>query len=473
MAQQAVLSALNRFGLGGRPGDAAAMSDPRGWLLGQLRPAPTQAFAGLPGSPDYLVREQAYLAQARAGQAGNPPEPGPPADDVVMRFRDQFGADLQREFTQRFRQALSAPEGFAERLVRFWSNHFAVSVDKFAALLYAAPMEREAVRPNLAGSYADLLVEVTRHPAMLRYLDNAQSIGEGSAIARRRARQGQRLGLNENLAREILELHTLGVDGGYGQDDVLELARALTGWSTPAPIDQRVGARRLQREPLGRHGAVFRGVAHEPGARRVLGRRYAEDGAAQAEVILRDLAVHPATARHVSTKLARHFVADQPPPALVDDMAARWRATGGDLREVLRVLVGHPASWHAGARKFKTPDDFLLSALRAFAITELPQPRRVIGLLDRMGQPTFNPRSPAGFADTAEAWSGPDALLKRMQVAEALAAMLPRGVAPEARAAELLGPALDPETRRAVRGAESPGEGLAVMLASPAFQWRT
>lgn len=473
MASASAFTALNRFGLGARPGEAQSLGDPRGWLLAQLKPASREAFRGLPSSAEYLPRDLAYLARARAAQAAAD-APGAAADgDLVERFRDQFGADLQREHAARLRQALEADDGFAERLVRFWSNHFAVSVDKFAALLYAAPMEREAIRPRIAGRFADLLLDVTRHPAMLRYLDNAQSIGPGSPLAQRRARRGQSLGLNENLAREILELHTLGVDGGYGQSDVLELARALTGWSTPAPIDDRVGARRLQREPLGSHGAIFRGVAHEPGPRTVLGKRYPDDGIGQAEAILRDLALHPATARHVSGKIARHFVADAPPPDLVDAMARRWLATGGELGAVLQALVEHPLAWQPEARKFKTPDDFLLSALRAFEVRELPQPRRVVGLLDRMGQPPFRSRSPAGFADDAAAWSGADALLKRMQVAETLAGMVPRGLAPEARAIAVLGDGLDPETRRAIRGAESPGEGAAVLLASPAFQWRT
>ncbi|KFL35657.1 DUF1800 domain-containing protein [Arenimonas donghaensis] len=472
MTSETAFSALNRFGLGARPGEADGLGDARDWLLGQLRPGIPGSFSGLPGSRQYLAREQAYLARARTGRnAGDDGQE--PAVDAVAGFRQSFGADLQREYGTRLRHALATDQGFLERLVRFWSNHFAVSVDKFAALLYAAPMEREAIRPHLLGKFGDLLVSASQHPGMLRYLDNAQSIGERSPMAERRARRGQQLGLNENLAREILELHTLGVDGGYTQDDVRELARALTGWSTPAPLDERVSARRLQREPLGPHGAVFRGVAHEPGARVVLGKRYREAGADQAEAILRDLALHPSTARHLAGKLARHFVADDPPAALVDALAARYLDSGGDLGAMTRALVGHPLAWSASARKFKTPDDFLVSALRAFAITDVPDPRRVIGLLDRMGQPPFNPRSPAGFADDAGAWAGADGLFKRMQVAEVLAGMVPPGATPGARAQAVIGPRLDAETRRAMAGAESPAQGIAVLLASPAFQWRT
>ena len=468
------LSALNRFGIGARPDEAAALTDPESWLAGQLVSSSPGVFRALPGSADYLLREAAYLRQARGQRRqDDDSSPAPEGADVVMRFRDQFGASLRREHAVRLEHALTTPAGFAERVVRFWSNHFAVSMDKFAALLYAAPMEREAVRPAIAGRFEDLLLAVVRHPAMLRYLDNAQSIGEKAPITRRRAAAGRGIGLNENLAREVLELHTLGVDGGYTQDDVLELARALTGWSTPAPIDQRLGAARLQREPLGQHGAVFRGVAHEPGGRRVLGKRYPEGGAEQAEAILRDLARHPATARHLAGKFARHFVADEPPPALVDALAARFLATGGDLAEMGRALVGHPAAWAPEARKFKTPDDFLLSALRAFAIESVPEPRRIIGLLDRMGQPVFTPRSPAGYADTVAAWAGPDALFKRVQVAEALAELVPRSFSPVGQARALLGQGLDTETQRALLGAESPTQGFAVLLASPAFQWRS
>ncbi|MCY7355641.1 MAG: DUF1800 domain-containing protein [Lysobacter sp.] len=487
-------SAANRFGMGARPGELAQLRDPRDWLLAQLRidPAAPARFAGLPASSEYLRREAQFQRERfaelctrrqRADDASMTMEgQGRDArdDDVVEQFvstfRKSFGADLPAELAARYRQATMTEAGFSERLVRFWSNHFAISVDKRPATLYAAPMEREAIRPHVLGNFADLLLAVETHPGMLRYLDNAQSIGEGSTFATRGARGLQRrggnnpqpkrkLGLNENLAREILELHTLGVDGGYAQDDVTELARAITGWGTPLPRDYRDGGIAK--------AFVFRDIAHEPGARTLLGKRYAEGGLEQGRAMLADLAKHPSTAQHLAFKLARHFVADQPPPALVARMAKAYRDSDGHLPALYGVLIGSPEAWDTNARKFKTPDDFVVSALRATRVDGGAYPERIVGLLRQLGQPPFTPRSPAGFADTADDWSGPDALFKRVQVSQALAERVPTARLDLLQMAQdALGNGLDAETATALRRAESPQHGMALLLASPAFQWR-
>ena len=338
--------ALIRFGLGPRPGEAKAIGDPRGWLLAQIQQKPREpaaGFAALPSSLDYFGREIDYIKEAAADKKQRGDQPTPQAsptqataavlgsaDDPspagrkrkqpgqVQGFRKVFGADLLAEVRARYHWAISTEDGFHERLTHFWSNHFAVSLDKRAASLYVMPMEREAIRPNVGGRFEDMLLAVARHPAMLRYLDNVASVGDDSQAAQRlqqRAQQkGRKLGLNENLAREILELHTLGVDGGYSQSDVTEFARALTGWSMPRP-------RQLQgRAPSA--AFEFYDITHEPGARTVLGKRYAEGGEEQAQAILHDLARHPATAKHLATKLTRHFVADH----------RRWRLVGDDGR---------------------------------------------------------------------------------------------------------------------------------------------
>lgn len=456
-ADRGLCTAHNRFGLGARAGDPGRGVDPRALLEQQLHgDGGLAAFASLPPSTVYLHEEARVLAQARQARRA-----GAQADAASPRaaLRDR----LRRELEIRYAHAIATPDGFAERLVRFWSNHFAVSIDKRVALPYAAPMEREAIRPHVFGRFADLLLAVERHPAMLRYLDNVRSVGDDSALAQRAA--GRRtLGLNENLAREILELHTLGVDGGYTQADVAELARAITGWSTPVP-----------REALAAPPDAafrFRAAAHAPGARTVLGRRYAEAGPAQGEAVLRDLAVHPATARHVAFRLARHFVADDPPTALVDRLATAWRRSGGDLPTVYRALIDAPEAWSPDARKFKTPDDYLVSALRAVDL-QLPA-QRLQAMLAQLGQPPFMPRSPAGFPDVAAAWNGGDALFKRIQAAQRLSALAPvlhGGPLEVARRA--LGTGLDPGTATAIGRAESARAGLALLLASPAFQWRT
>lgn len=487
-------SAANRFGLGARPGTLDRIDDPRGHLLAQLRApanATAAAFAGLPSSADYLTREADYTRERllrRRAQRVDTAMPDatrmptglddraadPAVREAITSFRDAFGADQRAELAAREAVALTTPRDFVERLVRFWSNHFAISIDKRPAALYAAPMEREAIRPHVLGRFEDMLLAVESHPGMLRYLDNAQSVGEGSPFARRGARRlardaggdgtpKRRFGLNENLAREILELHTLGVDGGYAQDDVTELARAITGWSTPVRRDARDGADT---------GAfVFRDAAHEPGARRVLGRSYADGGQEQGRAVLRDLARHPATARHLAFKLARHFVGDVPPPALVDDLARTWLRHDGDLVAVYRALVGHDLAWAPDARKFKTPADFVVSALRALDGGQ-SGPERVAVLLRPLGQPPFTPRSPAGFADTVADWAGPDALFKRVQAAQALAERAPASLPPLDVAQAAFGASLDAELATAIRRAESQRQALALLFASPQFQWR-
>lgn len=471
MMDRLATSAANRFGLGARGDEIARIGgDPRGWLLAQLAARDRDdPFAGLPASSDYLDQYRGYLLQRRAmrEQQGSSKE----GDAGQANGRGELRRAQQREFVLRQRHAVLATRPFAERLVRFWSNHFAISVDKFQASLFAAPMEREAIRPHLAGRFADMLLAVERHPGMLVYLDNAQSIGDDSRLgvqSQRRAQRNpgaRRRGLNENLAREILELHTLGVDGGYAQADVAELARAITGWSLVRPT---------QRERRDRGAFEFRAAAHQPGSRRVLGKAYAEAGEAQGEAILRDLAVHPATARHLSLKLARHFVADQPSPELVERMAKAYLASDGDLTAWYRAMVDDDAAWSASAGKFKSPDDFIVSSLRACGLDEDADLALGLRLQGRLGQPVFQPRSPAGFGDVAADWGGPDALFKRVQSAQALAERLPASVdiTPQAIGEAALGASLDGDTARALRRAESVQQGVALLLASPAFQWR-
>lgn len=332
-------------------------------------------------------RKEATQAKSTAGDAAIAGDRQEAVDKFKTNFRKSFGQDLLAEIGARYRVATTTDAGFSERLVHFWSNHFAISADKRQASLYAAPMEREAIRPHIFGRFEDLLLAAETHPGMLRYLDNAQSVGEGSVFAtrgaRRRKQQGdgapkRKLGLNENLAREILELHTLGVDGGYTQADVTEFARAITGWGTPLARDFSAGQSVDS-------AFVFRAAAHEPGPRSVLGTRYAEGGVEQGRAILADLARRPATAKHLSLKLARHFVADVPPSALVERMTEAYLSGSGDLRKVYRVLIESDLSWSTDARKFKTPDDFLVSAMRASGIDAGARPDVVVALLRQLG----------------------------------------------------------------------------------------
>jgi uncharacterized protein (DUF1800 family) len=479
--------ALNRFGLGSRPGEAEAMRDPDAWLLAQISAkavAESAHFAALPNSLDYLHRESDYsIERAKAKKAAAPTpdfvsmaknsQNTKKAVQQKLGFKRVFGEDFNHEFRARYTWASTTTSGFRERLTRFWSNHFAVSLDKRVAALYAAPMEREAIRPRIDGKYENMLLAVAQHPAMLRYLDNVTSVGSASKLA---GRQQQRvanqknkgklgkLGLNENLAREILELHTLGVDGGYTQNDVTEFARALTGWSMPR--------RRQLSDSKPTSVFQFHEQAHEPGARTVLGKRYADDGENQARSILIDLAQHPATAKHLATKLTRHFVADEPPTAMVARLTKVYIDHQGDMSVVYRALINSPEAWNAEFRKLRTPDDWLVAALRASSINIEEHFRPSMDLLEKMGQPVLTPRSPAGYADRCEDWSGPDALYKRVQAAQAIADWVARDRDPLLLAQTTLGAELDADTSLSLRRAESPQQAYALLFASPAFQWR-
>lgn len=479
--------------MGAQPGELAQAHDARGWLESQIARGADGAlpFSGLPTSLDYL-RDSAQLQEARRALRSHAPAPrnvtpqvpggsgttdaGQAAPDAALKlYRERQRAQFLAEAGARYASAAATSTPFIERLVHFWSNHFAVSTDKNPARLLAAPMEREAIRPRVTGRFADLLIAVESHPAMLLYLDNARSTGPdskiGQRVAARLARageqaQGQAGGLNENLGREAMELHTVGVNAGYTQRDVTELARALTGWSIPFERDF------LKGDPPS--AFVFRPGAHEPGARRVLGHVFAEGGFEQGRAILEFLARQPATARHLALKLARHFVADQPPPALVARLAQSYLAHDTRLDAVYCTLVQSPEAWSTRARKFRTPQDFVVAALRAGQIDVRAQPQSLLGLLRRLGEPMFEPRSPAGFDDASDHWIDADALWKRVQAAEALAARFPADAPPPLELAQgVLGPLLDDGTAQAIRHAESKRQAWALLLASPAFQWRT
>jgi uncharacterized protein (DUF1800 family) len=300
-----------------------------------------------------------------------------------------------------------------------------------------------------------------RHPAMLLYLDQSVSTGPDSVAARRasaKAPDRPTRGLNENLAREILELHTLGVRSGYTQADVLEFARALTGWTLPG------------QPPLEDAAQTFRFQAnqHEPGVRTVLGRSYADDGQQQATAILRDLARAPATASHIATKLARHFITDDPPPTLVKRLADKFLQTGGDLPALYRELVSAAGDLPRVAAKFKSPWDWTLSGLRAMGVQSVPA-ARIQFLTGRLGQPVWRPGSPAGYGDVTATWAAPDALLRRVEIAQRLATEFGSKIDARALAPRVLPGSLSGATATAIAQAESPANALALLLASPEF----
>lgn len=434
--------AVNRFGLGARPGEMAqAAADPRSWLLRQLdaeAPLPP-GLAGLPPGSEPLGRlRSAYRDH----------------DKEAEQEARRYGEALYRaEAAARLRAQVETALPFRERLVAFWSNHFTVSRRRGDITGLACAFEREAIRPHVAGRFRDMLGAVIRHPAMLVYLDNQSSLGPNSREGRARS-----AGLNENLARELLELHTLGAGGGYGQADVTELARVLTGW-------------RVSHEGRFR----FAAAAHEPGPKSLLGRPIEASGRREARLALDMLASQPSTARHVATALARHFAAD-PPPSLIDRLARTFVETGGDLKALAAALVASPEAW-SGPGRAKSPHEFVVSALRAFGAAEPAYggpkgDERLLRDLRAMGQPPFDAPSPAGWPDDDAAWMTPEALMQRLSWALWLGQRLGAEVDAGAAAERALGPMLRPDTRRAMARAASRPAAVAILIASPEFQRR-
>jgi uncharacterized protein (DUF1800 family) len=475
--------AANRFGLGARLGDAARIGDdPGGWLVAQVASQPKLENESPPRSARVIAEARELraarqaAAQVRANLARSPGAPAPASpgiDEAAIREVGEFvRAHYAAQAAEHHERAITSDEPFRERLVHFWANHFAVSADKVVVGPIAGLYEQEAIRPHVTGNFRDLLLAAETHPAMILYLDNQASMGQSSRAANfvRRAR-GRELGLNENLAREILELHTLGVDGGYTQADVTELAKVLTGWSIGGELGG--GARPLARLVAdgGNPGEFhFRAALHEPGKKTVLGVRYAESGVEEGEAVLARLALHPATAEHVATKLARHFVADEPPPALVARLAKTYLAHDGDLPSVYRALVEAQEGWREPYAKFKTPHDFVISAFRALGLAPKDL-RPVTAFLTQAGQRPLTPGSPAGWADTAASWNGGDALLKRIEWGAALGRRIGDRLDPLDLAGEVLGELGEP-SELAIRGAESGAQALAMLFAAPEFQRR-
>ncbi len=487
--------AAHRFGLG-EPRLDGMGADARGWLLAQIGPAEPQRGTGLASGVEGLRRFAQFLELKRRAQPMADGAPGgmtgmtgevapsmspgmtPTAGDGKRSSAQPFGDPLrdivQADVRARLVTAAMSTRPFNERLALFWANHFTVSLAKGNARGIVGAFEREAIRPHIGGRFEDLLKAAVHHPGLLRYLDNDNSAGPDSAIVRRQARRAQAAsgpppritGLNENLAREVLELHTLGVSGGgatyggwggYTQADVTEFARVLTGWRVPL----REGAAAAQFDP----------AWHQPGSKTVLGRRHAE-GADALDAVLHDLARHPSTARFIATKLARHFVADEPPPALVARLERSWRDSGGELAAVYRTLVQAPEAWQAQPAKLKTPEEFVLSSVRVLQIGEAAFARQPDGGIQLLGQRVQAAPSPAGWPDRAEEWLGPDAVWKRVEWATRVADRLGRSVDARALAQASLGPLLHGGTRQQIDRAADGPQALALLLLSPEFQRR-
>ena len=479
------LTALNRFGYGAQSQASVSLkqiaADPRGFLQQDIaRPgAALLTGADLPSTADRMAAFYNYREMVRAAREKRPfdiennrvvePQTAKPGSGMAPPMQptpeNSNGAGVPNEALRAYREEVSArlhqaaatPAGFAERLVAFWSNHFCISASRAQPVrIMAGAYEREVIRPHVLGRFSDMLRAATQHPAMIFYLDNHISIGPNSRAGRNRGR-----GLNENLAREILELHTLGVNGGYTQADVSALARMITGWTM-----------------VGRQGRLgvpgefaFNANAHEPGAQTLFGKAYPDTGVSQGERALDDLARHPSTARFIATKFARHFVADEPPPALVAKLADVFRKSDGDLRALTLALIHSDEAWNTPLTKIRSPWEYLVATARVFAIGE-QQTRGFWGMLYQLGQPVWTPPGPNGFPDTNSHWASAKGMKTRLDLAVFFARRYAPHFEPRALLENFAGEAASTETRRAIAGAESREQGLAIALMSPEFQRR-
>ncbi|QNB14365.1 DUF1800 domain-containing protein [Paraburkholderia tropica] len=485
---RAAAIAMNRFGLGARP-DEAPPDNPPHWLLDQFAryEALPAAWRDQPGAIALTTRfgeerQQGLSGDMAANSAANSAtnsamkdaaSDAAPATSTQAK-RQAVNRTIRREGVEVYRSAVNArldsalqtDTPFVERLVHFWSNHFAVSVDKPALAGLAGSFEMEAIRPHVLGTFDALLVAVEQHAAMQVFLDQIRSVGPNSRAALRADQRdpSHQRGLNENLAREIMELHTLGVRTGYTQADVTEFARALTGWSV-------AGVRGPQPGNAAPGAFVFRRALHEPGTRTVMGRQYDQDDERQARAILHDLAHAPPTSRHIAFQLARHFVADNPPPALTDRLAQVFEQSGGDLPSVYRALVEAPQAWSADDAKFKTPWDWTVSSMRALGWRDRGGSGglNAAPLLTQLGQPVWRPGSPAGYDDIAASWAAPDALVRRVEVAQRFAARVGDTLDPRTLGQSVLPGTLGAPTATAVAHAESAQTAVALLLVSPDF----
>jgi uncharacterized protein (DUF1800 family) len=477
-AKGAAALALHRFGMGPRTGSIAAIaSDPRGALLAEL----DKPGAGQIVNAELLTSAQAArLAysfnqkqqaqrialriseeQKKAGAAVMTPMDPPKAEDVTMMAVPEPAApatpdpptqNVNREIKTRIDAAMNADIGFVERLVWFWSNHFCISADVVNNM--SGGYEREAIRAHVLGRFGDMLQAAESHPAMLVYLDNFRSIGPMSV-----AGLINKTGLNENLAREILELHTLGVRSVYTQDDVLRFAKAITGWTL----------RPMATDPDHGNEFLFNPRLHEPGPQTILGKVYPEDGVEQGRAVLADLARHPATAAHVAFKLARHFSADEPAPSLVERLSKRFLDTDGDLKEIAKALVEAPETWDEQRLKLKRPSEWLISCWRAIGAAP-PEARRILDSHAYLGERFWRPNAPKGFPDEQSAWI--DGLAQRLDIANRIGELVAARVEPGALVDNALGPLASKETRQTIARAESRQQAITLALMAPEFQRR-
>ncbi|MEL0629222.1 DUF1800 domain-containing protein [Psychromonas aquatilis] len=402
--------ATQRFSLGARANDLKRIQKiEKQWLLNQLNFQPAVNFnTALPHSnnilkiqSDFRTAQRAYRKKVKEAEKLNLTSDSQNKQQqsaIVKNIKAPKNPNgpLYRKLIQdTLKQAITADNSFNWRCLDFFSNHFSVTAQNSTMRGLCATLEREAIAAHLFSSFEELILAVYQHPAMLIYLNNETSIGPSTRYAKNNR------GLNENLAREIMELHTLGVNGGYQQQDVTELAKGITGWSVGRPGKDK------------KQGFIFRAKMHETGVRTLMGKKYPSDGINQGIQMLKDIANHPNTARFVCTKIIQHFINDQPPEALINHLTHHWHKSHGQLKVVFQALINHPLSWQAPLQKYKTPREYVISTYRAITLKNIPI-QQVENALTVLGQRPFQAGSPAGYGDLQEDWDGASALMARI-----------------------------------------------------------
>ncbi|HEY3637446.1 MAG TPA: DUF1800 domain-containing protein [Rhizomicrobium sp.] len=490
MDRLTALHLSNRLGFGPAQGDLARIADAGldNYIQSQLHPKP----ANLPSNVTSVIQALPSFGKdsgtlfAEYWWKASVPNPKALAEDEKRRLNRHEKQVVREAQIARLARAVGSPWQLHEALVEFWYNHFNVYEKKGAAKVWVGAYEEEAIRPNTLGKFSDLLLATAKHPAMLVYLDNAQNVAPMAASAdmdmmdtnanTNAKKKNNGTGINENFAREVMELHTLGVDGGYSQADVVALAHILTGWSVgPGGAADAAAAAKLYRRDKGAFRFARR--KHDPSQETLLGRSFSGDDVSEGEQALLMLAAHPSTAHHISYQLAQFFVADKPDAPLVDAMAKTFRATNGDIRAVMNTMLTHPAFLAPAnvGTKYKTPYHYVVSAARAAGI----EPDNVEPLsraMDDLGQPLYGCVSPDGYACTQAIWLDPNGLLHRISFATDFGNGTYRGLGRSGelnmpdpdRILETIGPALSKETMAAV--AEMPKASRAgAILGSPDF----
>ncbi|MBE9606590.1 DUF1800 family protein [Acetobacteraceae bacterium H6797] len=444
-----------RFGLGPRAGSSVRESDPRSAVEAQLAQAlPT--MVGLPTAADQVATMQRRrraaaeinrekVAQSRGEQMPDRRERRTPIPRTVQR---------DEELAAWLANVVDSPSPLQERLALHWGNHFTVSAVKGKVGVTVGPFQREVIRPHVLGRFHEMLVSAVTHPSMLFYLDNDVSVGPDSMVGKRK-----QSGLNENLAREVLELHTLGADGGYTQQDVTSFAAVLTGWLVDLNVNSPTCGQ-----------TIFDPHRHQPGPKKVLGKTYPEDGRDQLMAVLADLAAHPATAKHVTRRFARSFVTDELPPAMATALERRFLETRGDLGDLARTLVRRDEAWSLPLTKMRPPIEFMAVASRL--IGKPPSPPSPDLALVAMGQPFLAPPSPKGWPEEDDGWVTSDGVKTRLDWSQNLANSHAEGVDIKALVNGPLRPMLSDETRSTALRGESREQALTLLLMSPDLQRR-